>query len=90
MGALHGFAGRQAGDFRHVADELDAGHLRDKGIALRHIADHGAQPANVGANVIAEDTGRPAEGRIKTQQSIEQGRFAGAVRPKQPNAQPSQ
>src|SRR5581483_4873471 len=34
MGALHSVAGRQAGDFRHIANELDAGHLSDKGIAL--------------------------------------------------------
>ena len=73
MGALHGFTARQSGEFRHVADEADAGHIGDESIAFRHVADRGAQFAQIAFNFLAENAGRAGDRLIKSQQRIDQG-----------------
>ena len=83
VGALHGFTAGQAGKLGHVADEADAAHIGDEGVALRHVADHGAEFAQVALDFFSENAGRACNRFVKPQQSIDQGRFARSVRPQQ-------
>ena len=83
MRAFQRGLGRQAGKLGHQPHEMHGAHLRDKGIALRHIADERSDLLGVGADVLAKDVGRAGGRRMKAEQGVNQRGLAGAVWTKQ-------
>jgi len=84
--ALHGFVGRKTGEFSHVTDETNSGHISQERIALGHVADLRTQFANVSLNVFAKDTSGAGVRTVKAKQCVDESRFAGAIRAEQSNA----
>ena len=58
MRALERGFGRQAGKLSHQPHEMNARHLGDKRIALRHVADQRSYLIRVVADVVAKDVRR--------------------------------
>src|SRR5580693_9498358 len=85
MSMFQGLTRGQTRKLSHVADEMYAAHIADKGIVLRHIAD---LPANLGSIAIGIETkhaGRPFRRWVKAKQSVDECRLSGAIRTEQPN-----
>src|SRR6185312_15635371 len=85
MGALHRLARRKSGYFCHVPDKANSTHLRNKSVALRHVANLGAQFSKMRANFFSEDARCAREWRVEAKQCIDQSGFARAIRPEQTN-----
>ena len=83
VGAFHGLIRRKTGEFGHIADETNAGHLGDERVGFRHVPDQRSQRLAVSATIETKhpDTalGRPVE----TQKRIDERGFPGAIRAEQ-------
>src|ERR1044071_5402968 len=83
MRALERGGGRKSRQLGQVAHEMDAGHLRDESIALRHIADQALDLIGIAADVAAEDACGSRRRSMKAEQRMNQRRFSRAVRAQQ-------
>ena len=76
---LEGVLAGQAGELGHHADEADAAHGGDEGIALGHVADQAANLAGVRADIAAQDARGSGRRFVKAEQGIDERGFAGSV-----------
>jgi hypothetical protein len=90
VSSLEGRRGRQPGDLAHQPDEAHAVHLGDERVALGHVADERPDLHGIHADVLAENAGRSARGRVEAEERVDKGRLAGAVRPEEPDRPPGQ
>src|SRR6185312_2091340 len=85
MRAFECLCRRQAGELSHEADEVNATHVADERIVLRHVSNAAADLRPVPVGVEAEDASCPTRRAVKAQQRVDQRRLAGSVRTKQPD-----
>src|SRR3954465_454763 len=83
VGALQGFARRNAGQLSHVSNEMDPTHLPDERIVLRHVAYQSANFTAVLTDIPVKHKRRSVKRLVETKQRIDEGGLAGAVRAKQ-------
>src|SRR5580698_6286886 len=72
MSALQRLCRGQTGEFGHVANEVNAAHVTDEGIALRHISDAAANLRPIPVRVEVEDAGCSTRCAVKTKESVDQ------------------
>src|SRR5437899_12949801 len=89
MGAFQGYSRRQAGKFAHHLHERYRVHLGDECVIFRHVAHQAANVPEIGAYILSEDFGRAASRLIEAQESVDECRFAGAVRTEQSDGTPA-
>ena len=83
--ALHRVDRRQPGELAAVRDERHRVHARDVGVALRHVADAGADLHRPVRDVEPEHRHAPLGRLDEPEQRLEHRALAGAVRAEQPD-----
>src|SRR5262249_40319113 len=83
VGALERGGRRQSRKLSHEPHEVDARHPGNKRVALGHVTDQAFDLIRLAANVAAEDSRGAGRRSMKTEQGVNQGGLAGAVRPQQ-------
>ena len=72
MSAFQRLCRGQAGEFGHVADEVNAAHVADEGIVLRHISDAAADLRPIPVRVEVEDAGCSTRRAVKAKERVDQ------------------
>src|SRR5579864_306991 len=89
MSAFQRHSRRQTGQFAHHLDERHCIHLRNECVIFRHVAHQAANVPEVGAYILSEDFGGTSNRLVEAEESVDQCRFAGAVRTEQSDGTPA-